>query len=596
MSLTVDSSTLDTAATAARSTAPAMSHRQVLEALSGLLLGMFVSILAGTVVSTSLPRIIADLHGDQAAFTWVVTATLLATTVSTPIWGKFAELFNRKLLIQLSLVVFVLGSAMAGFAQDTNTLIVFRVFQGLGAGGLTALSQIIMADIISPRERGRYMGLFGAVMALGTIGGPLIGGVITDSIGWRWNFFVGAPVAIAAIILLQRTLHLPKVGKRKARVDYLGAVLIAGGVSLLMIWVTMAGSQFEWMSWTTAWMVAASVLMLVAAVIVELNVDEPIIPLSLFKNRTFTLAVVASISVGVAMFGTSVFLSQYMQLARGATPTESGLLTLPMIVGLLVSSTVVGQLISRYGKWKSYMVAGASLLTVGMFLMGSIEYNTNYLLVSVYMFVLGAGVGMVMQNLVLIVQNTVSPANIGTSSASVSFFRSLGGTVGVSVMGSVLGTTVLNMMTERSDDLRAALAKLGAEGAKIGQALQSGTIPRVSELPPSVRSIIESIYGQSVADIFLVAAPLAIVSLIAIAFLPNNPLGSKTTIEQLAEQKIAGQKVAGPKTPGALAGETLAEMSEGFVAQESIDDATHSNGAAEAVEADAAGREQRARS
>ena len=591
MSLAVDSSAPSspataTATTAAHSTEPAMSHRQVLEALSGLLLGMFVSILAGTVVSTSLPRIIADLHGDQAAFTWVVTATLLATTVSTPIWGKFAELFNRKLLIQLSLLVFVLGSAMAGFAQDTNTLILFRVFQGLGAGGLTALSQIIMADIISPRERGRYMGLFGAVMALGTIGGPLIGGVITDSIGWRWNFFVGAPVAIAAIILLQRTLHLPKLRKQKTRVDYLGAVLIAGGVSLLMIWVTMAGNQFEWMSWTSAWMVGASVLMLVAAVIVELKVDEPIIPLSLFKNRTFTLAVVASISVGVAMFGTSVFLSQYMQLARGATPTESGLLTLPMIIGLLISSTVVGQLISRYGKWKAYMVSGALLLTVGMFLMGTIEYNTDYLLVSVYMFVLGAGVGMVMQNLVLIVQNTVSPANIGTSSASVSFFRSLGGTVGVSVMGSVLGTTVLSMMTERSNDLRAALMKLGAEGAKIAQALQSGAIPRVSELPPGVRSIIESIYGQSVADIFLVAAPLAIVSLIAIAFLPNIPLGSKTTIEQLAEQKTAGVRV----------GETLAETSEGFVAQESLDDAAQPDSASTASEADAVGREQRARS
>ena len=314
--------------------------------------------------------------------------------------------------------------------------------------------------------------------------------------------------------------------------------------------------------------------------------DEPIIPLSLFKNRTFTLAVVASISVGVAMFGTSVFLSQYMQLARGATPTESGLLTLPMIIGLLISSTVVGQLISRYGRWKAYMVSGALLLTVGMFLMGTIEYNTDYLLVSVYMFVLGAGVGMVMQNLVLIVQNTVSPANIGTSSASVSFFRSLGGTVGVSVMGSVLGTTVLNMMTERSDDLRAALAKLGAEGAKIGQALQGGTIPRVSELPPGVRSIIESIYGQSVADIFLVAAPLAIVSLIAIAFLPNIPLGSKTTIEQLADQKPSG----------ARAGETLAEMSEGFVAQESIDDAAQPHRASTASEADAVGCEQRARS
>jgi EmrB/QacA subfamily drug resistance transporter len=564
--------------TAASADAPKMTHRQVLEALSGLLLGMFVSILAGTVVSTSLPRIIADLHGDQAAFTWVVTATLLATTVSTPIWGKFAELFSRKLLIQLSLVIFVLGSALAGFSQDTGTLIVFRVLQGLGAGGLTALSQIIMADIISPRERGRYMGLFGAVMALGTVGGPLIGGVITDSIGWRWNFFVGAPVAIAAIILLQLTLHLPKLRKQKVRIDYLGAILIAGGVSLLMIWVTMAGNQFEWMSWTTAWMVGAAILMLVAAVIVELNVAEPIIPMTLFRNRTFTLAVIASISVGVAMFGTSVFLSQYMQLARGATPTESGLLTLPMIVGLLISSTVVGQLISKYGKWKRYMVSGAALLTIGMFLMGTIHYNTNYVLVSVYMFVLGAGVGMVMQNLVLIVQNTVSPANIGTSSASVSFFRSLGGTIGVSVMGSVLGTQVLTMMTERSDDLRAALMKLGAEGAKIGQALQSGTIPKVNDLPPSVRVIIESIYGQSVADIFLVAAPLAIVSLIAIAFLPNIKLGSKTTIEQLAEEK---------KAVGENTGSILIDMSEGYVAQEPIEDA---------LQRQAAGSESTARS
>ena len=205
-----------------------MSHRQVLESLSGLLLGMFVSILAGTVVSTSMPRIISELHGDQTAYTWVVTSTLLATTVSTPIWGKLADLLNRKLLIQLALVIFVAGSAMAGFSQDTNMLIGFRVVQGLGAGGLTALSQIIMADIISPRERGRYMGLFGGIMAVGTVGGPLIGGLLTDSVGWRWNFFVGVPVAVVAIILLQLTLRLPKRPARKVRIDYLGAIFLAG--------------------------------------------------------------------------------------------------------------------------------------------------------------------------------------------------------------------------------------------------------------------------------------------------------------------------------------------------------------------------------
>ncbi|MGJ4842854.1 MDR family MFS transporter [Leifsonia sp. Le1] len=513
-----------------------MSHRQVLEALSGLLLGMFVSILAGTVVSSSLPRIISELGGDQSAFTWVVTSTLLATTVSTPIWGKLADLLNRKLLIQLALGLFVLGSALAGFSQNPEMLITFRVVQGLGAGGLTALSQIIMADIISPRDRGRYMGLFGAIMAVGTIGGPLIGGLLTDSIGWRWNFFVGVPVAILAIILLQLTLRLPKRPKGKVKIDYLGAVLIAGGVSLLLIWVSMAGTQFEWWSWTTAWMVGASVLMLVAAVITELLVKEPIIPLSLFKNRTFTLAVIASISVGVAMFGTSVFLSQYMQLARGATPTESGLLTLPMIGGLLISSMVVGNLISRFGKWKPYMIVGSIMLTIGLYLMSTIEYDTNYVIVSIYMFILGAGVGMVMQNLVLIVQNTVDPSQLGVASSSVAFFRSLGGTVGVSVMGSVLGSKVVTMLGERQHDLQVAIGKLGAAGAEVAKSLQSGTLPEVNKLPVGVRTIIESVYGQAVADIFLIAVPLAVITIIAILFLPNIKLGTQTALEKMRER------------------------------------------------------------
>lgn len=527
--------------TLTRDEAPAaMSHRQVLESLSGLLLGMFVSILAGTVVSTSMPRIISELHGDQTAYTWVVTSTLLATTVSTPIWGKLADLFNRKLLIQLALVLFVLGSALAGFSQDTNMLIGFRVVQGLGAGGLTALSQIIMADIISPRERGRYMGLFGGIMAVGTVGGPLIGGLLTDSIGWRWNFFVGVPVAIVAIILLQFTLKLPKRPARTVRIDYLGAVLLAGGVSLLLIWVSLAGKDFDWWSAQTFWMVGIAVALLIGMVITELVAKEPIIPLGMFKNRTFTLAVIASISVGVAMFGTSVYLGQYMQLARGATPTESGLLTLPMIFGLLLSSMVVGNLISRFGRWKGYMIAGSVLLAVGLYLMSTIEFDTNYVLVSVYMLILGAGVGMVMQNLVLIVQNTVQPEQLGAASSNVAFFRSLGGTIGVSVMGSVLGTTVVNSMGDRKGDLLAAAAKYGTKGIEALKSLQSGQLPQVNQLPAGIRTIVESVYGQAVADIFLIAVPLAIVSIIAIAFLPNVKLGTKTAIERMKE-KEAGE-------------------------------------------------------
>ena len=394
-----------------------MTHRQVMQSLTGLLMGMFVSILAGTVVSTSLPVIVSDLKGDQTSYTWVVTATLLATTISTPIWGKLADLSNRKLLLQLSLLIFVIASAIAGFSQDTSMLITMRVFQGLGAGGLTALTQIVMADIISPRERGKYMGLFGAVMALGTVGGPLIGGFITDAVNWRWNFFIALPFAAVAIILIQKTLHLPVQAKRKVSIDYAGIVLLSAGVSLLLIWVSMAGKNFEWASSTTAWMVGGAVVALAAFVVVELKASEPIIPLTMFKNSTFTLSVVASISVGVSMFGTSVFLAQYMQLARGANATQSGLMTIPMMAGLLVVSTIAGSMISRFGKWKAIMVSGSVLQLVGLYLLGTIHYDTNFVLVSVYMFVLGAGLGMVMQNLVLIVQNAVTPAEIGVASS-----------------------------------------------------------------------------------------------------------------------------------------------------------------------------------
>jgi EmrB/QacA subfamily drug resistance transporter len=502
-----------------------MSQRQVLESLSGLLLGMFVSILAGTVVATSLPIIISDLEGDQSAYTWVVTATLLATTVSTPLWGKFADLFNRKLLIQLALTTFVLGSALAGFSQNTDMLIAFRVLQGLGAGGLAALSQIIMADIISPRDRGKYAGLFGGVMAVGTVGGPLLGGLITDAFGWRWNFFIALPIAVVAIILLQRTLHLPKHPKRTVHIDYLGAVLIAAGVSLLLIWVSLAGKDFEWASATSYVMAGGAVLLLIAAVIVELKAPEPIIPLTMFKNRTFTLAVIASISVGVTMFGTSVFLAQYMQLARGATPTQSGLLTIPMMAGLLISSTIFGGIISRRGTWKAIMVSGAVLTIAGTALLGTLHYDTSLVFVGVFMFILGAGLGMLMQNLVLVVQNSIEVKNLGVATSAVTFFRSLGGTIGVSVLGSVLGTLI-------ADQIKTGIAKLSpANQVQAAQTLGDGTIPHVADLPDAIRILVESAYGSGVGSVFSYTVPLAVVTLIAVVFLPNAKLGTKNAVQ-----------------------------------------------------------------
>lgn len=514
-----------------------MSRSEVLTALSGLLLGMFVSMLASTVVGSSLPVIISDLEGDQSAFTWVVTATLLATTVSTPIWGKLADLFDRKLLLQLALVIFVVASAVAGFSQDTGTLITMRVFQGLGAGGLAALSQIVMADIISPRERGRYAGLFGAVMAVATVGGPLLGGVITDGLGWRWNFFVGLPIAVVALVLLQRTLHLPKRPKQKVSIDYAGIVLISAGVSLLLLWVTFAGTDFEWISWPSLVMAGSTAVLLAVAIVVELRVAEPVIPLGLFRNRTFTLSVIASISVGVAMFGTAVFLSQYMQLARGATPTESGLLTIPMMAGVLVSSTVIGALVSRRGRWKGFMVTGALLMIAGSLLLSRLEYDTEFWYVGVSMFVLGAGVGMLMQNLVLIVQNTAEVRNLGVATSAVTFFRSLGGTVGVAVMGSILGSVV-------ADRIRSGIGGLPPEQQlEAAQRLAGGAIPQVAALPEFLRVIVESAYGTGVATVFLAAVPLAIVTLVAVAFLPNVSLGTQNAIQRA---KAEGEADAAP--------------------------------------------------
>ena len=535
-----------------------MTHREVLTALSGLLLGMFVSMVASTVVGTSLPVIISDLGGDQSAFTWVVTATLLATTVSTPIWGKLADLFNRKLLLQLALVIFVVSSAIAGFSQDPAMLITMRVFQGVGAGGLAALSQIVMADILSPRERGKYAGLFGAVMALATIGGPLLGGVVTDAFGWRWNFFIGLPIAIVALVLLQRTLHLPKIAKRKVSIDYGGIVLISAGVSLFLVWVSLGGNQFEWNSPVSWAMVVGAVVLLAVAVLVELRAKEPLIPLGLFRNRTFTLSVIASISVGVAMFGTSVFLSQYMQLARGATPTESGLLTIPMMAGVLIASTVVGGLISRRGKWKAFVILGSVLMIAGTLLLSRLHYDTDFLYVGVSMFVLGAGVGMIMQNLVLVVQNTTEVRNLGVATSAVTFFRSLGGTAGVAVMGSILGTVV-------ADQIKSGVSGLEPEQQlQAAQALGGGGIPQVADLPDFLRVVVETAYGLGVGTVFLAAVPLAVITLIAVVFLPNVRLGTLNAVQRAKTE--AAEPVSSRELEVELAGEELFEVAEGAVA------------------------------
>ncbi|KAA0962574.1 DHA2 family efflux MFS transporter permease subunit [Microbacterium sp. ANT_H45B] len=512
---------------------PTRSPREVFTAISGLVVGMFVAVLSGTVVSTSMPVIIADLGGTQSQYTWVITASLLATAVSTPIWGKLADLVDRKVLVQISLIIFTVGTVIAGFSTDTNMLIAVRVIQGIGVGGLMSLVMIAVALIISPRERGKYMGVVGGIMALGTIGGPLLGGLLTDVWGWRSNFFVGVPFALLALVLLQFTLHLPKPQRdTRVSIDYFGIVLLAVGVSTLLIWVSMGGSQFDWDSSTSIMLVVTAAVAIAGFITVEFFVKEPIVPMSLFRNRTFTLSVIASIAIGVSMFATSVFLAQYFQLARGATPTESGLMTIPMIIGQMGASIIIGQLVSRFGKWKGWMLTGSALTTIGVSLMATLRYDTPFPLVATYMFVLGAGLGMVMQNLTLIVQNDTNPKQLGAASSNVNFFRTIAGTIGVTVMGSLLSTSVASYM---SDALEGFTPTTPDEVDALTH-LASGDVPKVTQLPDTIRAIVEGAYGHGIADAFIIAIPLAVISIIAIAFIRNKPLSTKNAAEQLREQ------------------------------------------------------------
>ncbi|OWA14169.1 MFS transporter [Streptomyces sp. CS159] len=518
-----------------------MTHRQIMEALSGLLLGMFCAILSSTIVTNALPEIIGDLGGGQSAYTWVVTASLLTMTASTPLWGKLADQFSKKALVQIALVVFVIGSVVAGLAQNPAMLITARAIQGLGAGGLSALAQIIMAAMIAPRERGRYSGYLGATFAVATVGGPLLGGVITDTswLGWRWCLYVGVPFAILALIVLQKTLHLPVV-KRKVKVDWAGAFFVTAAVCLLLVWVTFADDKYSWMSWQTGVMVGGAIVLTLIFLLVESRASEPIIPLRLFRNRTITLASLASLFVGIAMFAGTVYFSQYFQLARDKSPTMSGVMTIPMIGGLFVSSTVSGIVITKTGKWKRWLLAGGVLLTAGLGLLSTMRYDTPYWHIGIFMALMGLGVGMMMQNLVLCTQNQVDPGDLGSASSTVTFFRSLGGAVGVSVLGSIMSSRISHYAADTIGQLSPQ------EQAAAAKTAGSGAIPDMDLLPPGIREWLESAYGHGIADIFLYVAPIALLGFLVTLFIKEVPLRTKGALAQAAESSAeAAPPVAG---------------------------------------------------
>jgi EmrB/QacA subfamily drug resistance transporter len=524
------------AATATPSTAaPAvdageMSHRQILEAMTGLLAGLFTAMLSSTIVSTALPTIIGDLRGTQRQYTWVITASLLATTVSTPIWGKLSDLFSKKLLVQLSLLVFVAGSIAAGLSQSVGFLIACRVIQGLGMGGLTALTQSIMGAMIAPRQRGRYAGYMGAVMAVATVSGPLLGGLIVDSsLGWRWTFYVCIPLAVIALFILQANLHIT-TPKRTPRIDYLGAALIAVTASLPLLWVTFAGNDFPWWSAQTGWYLGGTLVALVLTLVVELRAAEPIIPIRLLKNATTGLVVIASAAVGVAMFGGTTFLTQYFQISRDYSPTRAGLLTIPLMAALLLSSTVGGQVVSRTGRWKGIIIGGAVFLVAGTAWLGRIDHLTPMWQIGLAMALMGFGIGAMMQNLVLAVQNSVDVSNIGSASATIAFFRTLGGAIGVSVLGAILANGV-------RDNIAAGLARLGPKAAAAAQSGGGTGTLDIKDMPEPIGQIVRAAYGDATGHIFLISAVFAAVALLAVLFVKEVPL--RTTVSMGDEVKVA---------------------------------------------------------
>jgi EmrB/QacA subfamily drug resistance transporter len=516
------------APTTTRADPGAMSHRDIMEALSGLLLVLFVAMSSATIVSTALPRIIGDLNGSQSQYTWVVTASLLTATASTPIWGKLADIYSKKTLVQVSIVVFVLGSMIAGSSQSAGQLIAARAFQGIGMGGLQALVQVAIAAMIPPRERGRYNGYLGGVMAIATVGGPLLGGVIVDTswLGWRWCFFIGVPIAVLALIVLQKTLHLAVVRRADVQIDYLGAALIAAGVSVLLIWVSFVDSSFAWLSWQSGAMVGAGLVILAGAVWVESRIAQPVVPLQILRQRTTALSIVASLAVGMAMFGGAVFLGQYFQIGRGYSPTEAGLLTIPLMGGVLVSSTISGRLISRTGRIKPYILAGTITLVAGFVMLSTLDHTTALGYVGVGMALVGIGVGMSMQNLVLAVQNTVALRDIGSASSSIAFFRSLGGTIGVSVLGAVLARQI-------TENITTALTAAGVPATGGGKSNLN-----LAELPPAMQTIVRAAYGDATGHIFLISAGIAVIGVVAALCL--RPTTLRTTID-LDETHDAGE-------------------------------------------------------
>ncbi|HEX3897980.1 MAG TPA: MDR family MFS transporter [Mycobacteriales bacterium] len=481
--------------------------------LSALMLAMVLASLDQTIVSTALPTIVGDLGGLNH-LSWVVTAYLLASTVSTPLYGKLGDQFGRKRLFLAAIVIFLVGSALCGLAQSLNQLIFFRALQGIGGGGLMVGAQAVMADVLPPRERGRYSGYFGAVFGATSIAGPLIGGFFVDNASWRWVFYVNLPLGVIALAVISLVLKTP-TQKVHHDIDYLGSSLLAAGVTCIVLLTTWGGTTYAWASTTIIAMAVAAVLLLAAFVAAEHRAAEPVIPLSLFRKRVFTVSSSVGFIVGFALFGVITYLPQYQQVVRGASATASGLQLFPLMGGLLVASIGSGQIISRTGRYKLFPVAGTAIMAVGMYLLSHLGVHTSVLKSGIFMAVTGLGLGFTMQVLVLAVQNSVDPKDLGTATSAATFFRSIGGSIGVSVFSAIFN----NKMT---GNLAHQLPQLAANPSLATQLRASPEA--LAKLPAPVHHGYLVAFTDSLHVVFIAAVPIALVAFALTWLLEEVPL------------------------------------------------------------------------
>jgi EmrB/QacA subfamily drug resistance transporter len=515
-----------------------LSHNQILGVMVGIMSGMFLAALDQSIVGVALPRITSDLGGLEH-LAWVVTAYLLTSTASTPLWGKISDLYGRKIIFQAAIVIFLVGSMLCGLAQNMPELIAFRALQGIGGGGLMSIALAIIGDVIPPRERGRYQGYFGAVFGVSSVAGPLLGGWLTDAISWRWIFYINLPIGVAALVLTSISLKMPVV-RRQHAIDYLGAGIVVAAVSSLLLYLNWAGEHYGWTDYRALALLAAAIVLTVVFVLAELRAAEPILPMRLFHNGIFSVGNAYGFIVGLAMFGGIIFLPIYFQGVMGMSPTESGLAMIPMIAGLLFMSILAGNLITRTGRYKVFPIAGAAVIIVGLLLLSQLQVDTPYWLVAIYAFVFGLGLGMTMQTVMVAVQNAVQMRDMGVATSSLTFTRSLGAAIGTALFGAVLNS---RLATHLGD----ALAAQGIDPGSVS-AQATGNIQAMQALEGPIRGVVLGAFTDALTDLFLFAIPFVVVAF-GIAFLLKEiPLRSAI---QVPEGKAPAEALDGETPEGA---------------------------------------------